>query len=145
MAAISPATSARMSSPESVITIAEYPEQFLGIFTVNYAAMKYKSRNDQLTQLDGDKARMDIGREECRVYRQGAEETAAITKTSARGFGYATELHVQNFLECVRTRKTPTAPMRIGFQACLITLLSNISRKAGKRVRWDDTAGRVVL
>jgi hypothetical protein len=107
--------------------------------------MKYQSRNDQLSQLDGDKARMDIGREECRVYMAGAEDTAAIVKRSERGFGYAAELHVRNFLDCVRTRKTPTAPMRIGFQSCLITLLANISRKAGKRVRWDDAAGRVIV
>ncbi len=130
-------------TPESMVTIAEYPEQFLGIFTINYAAMKYKSRNDQLSQLDGDLARMDIGREECRVYRQGEEETPAIVKTSARGFGFAAELHVQNFLDCVRSRKTPTAPMRLGFQACLVTMMANISRKAGRRVRWDDAAGKV--
>ncbi len=132
-------------TPESMITIAEYPEQFLGIFTINYAAMKYKSRNDQLSQLDGDQARMDIGREDCKVYRQGEEETPAIVKTSARGFGFAAELHVQNFLDCVRTRKTPTAPMRLGFQACLVTMLANISRKSGRRVRWDDAAGKVLV
>lgn len=132
------------NTPESMVTIAEYPEQFLGIFTINYAAMKYKSKNDQLSQLDGDKARMDIGREECKVYRQGEEETPAMVKTSARGFGYAADLHVQNFLECVRTRKTPTAPMRLGFQACLVTLLANISLKTGRRVRWDNAAGKVL-
>ena len=132
-------------TPESMVTIAEYPEQFAGVFTINYAAMKYKSRNDQLSQLDGDLARMDIGRDECRVYRQGEEETPAISKTSARGFGFAAELHVQNFLECVRTRKTPTAPMRLSFQACLVTLMANISRKAGRRVRWDDAAGKVLV
>lgn len=132
-------------TPESMVTIAEYPEEFIGIFSINYAAMKYQSRNDQLNQLDGDKARMDIGREECRVFPQGAEDTAAVVKTSARGFGYATELHVQNFLSCVRTRKPPTAPMRIGFQACLITLLANISLRTGKRVRWDAAKGAVVL
>lgn len=136
---------AEFDTPESVVTIAEYPEQFLGIFTINYAAMKYKSRNDQLNQLDGDKARMDIGREECRVFLQGAEETPAIVKTSEKGFGFATELHVRNFLECVRTRKTPTAPIRLGFQACLITMLGNLSRKAGKRVRWDEAAGKVIV
>ncbi|MBM3754805.1 MAG: Gfo/Idh/MocA family oxidoreductase [Acidobacteria bacterium] len=135
----------QFDQPESMVTIAEYPEEFTGIFTINYAAMKYQSKNDQLSQLDGDKARMDIGREECRVYMQGAEDTVAIAKRSERGFGYAAELHVQNFLECVRTRKTPTAPMRIGFQACLVTLLANISRKTGRRVRWDDVAGKVIL
>ena len=132
-------------TPESMVTVAEYPEEFTGIFTINYAAMKYKSRYDQLSQLDGDLARMDIGRDECRVYRQGEEETPAISKTSARGFGFAAELHVQNFLECVRTRHTPTAPMRLGFQACLVTLMANISRKTGRRVRWDDATGKVLV
>jgi len=128
-------------TPESMVTIAEYPEEFIGIFSINYAAMKYQGRNDQLNQLDGDLARMDIGREECRVYQQGAEDKPAIVKTSARGFGYATELHVQNFLSCVKTRKTPTAPMHIGFQACLITLLANISLRTGKRVKWNASQG----
>ncbi len=136
--------STQFDMPESMVTVAEYPEEFTGIFTINYAAMKYQARNDQLTQLDGDKARLDIGREECRVYMQGTEDSAAVANRSERGFGYSGELHVRNFLECIRKRRTPTAPMRIGFQACLITLLANMSRKAGKRVRWDDTAGRVI-
>jgi hypothetical protein len=34
--------------------------------------MKYKLRNDQMNHLDGDKARMDIGREDCKVYLEGA-------------------------------------------------------------------------
>jgi predicted dehydrogenase len=131
--------------PESQVTIAEYPEQFLGVFSINYAAMKYKSRNDQLNQLDGDQARMDIGREECRVFRRGEEDTAAIVKTSARGFGYATDLHVQNFLECVRTRKAPTAPMRLGFQACLVPMLGNLSVATGRRVGWDAAANKVIM
>jgi hypothetical protein len=62
-----------------------------------------------------------------------------LTKAPERGFGF-----VRNFLDCVRSRREPSAPMRIGFQACLITLLANISLKTGKRVRWDDAAGRVV-
>ena len=61
---------------------AEYPEDFLGIFTINYAAMKYQMKNDQLNHLDGDKARMDIGREECKVYMQGAEDKPVIANTS---------------------------------------------------------------
>src|SRR4030095_2173695 len=33
--------------PESVVAIAEYPEDFIAVFTVNYGAMQYKLRNDQ--------------------------------------------------------------------------------------------------
>lgn len=66
-----------VDTPESVVVIAQYPEGFLGTFSINYAAMRYRRRNDQLNQLDGDKARMDIGREELKVFNQGAEETPA--------------------------------------------------------------------
>jgi predicted dehydrogenase len=39
---------AGVNQPESVVAIAEYAEDFLGVFSVNYAAMQYKNRNDQL-------------------------------------------------------------------------------------------------
>jgi len=132
-----------VDQPESVVAIAEYPEDFVGVFTVNYAAMQYKSKNDQLNQLDGDAARMDIGREDFSVYMKGAEETAAISKHSPKGFGWATDLHVQNFLECVRTRKTPTAPMRLAFQAALVVQLVNLSLKHGRRYKWNATTMKV--
>jgi predicted dehydrogenase len=132
-----------VDQPESVVAIAEYPEDFIGVFSVNYAAMLYQSRNDQLNQLDGDKARMDIGREELKVFLKGAEDVAAIEKKSPKGFGWATDLHVQNFLECVRTRKTPTAPMRLAFQAALVVQMANLSLQQGRRVRWNQAAGRV--
>jgi predicted dehydrogenase len=130
-------------TPESVVVTAEYPEDFIGVFSVNYAAMKYKSRNDQMNHLDGDKARMDIGRETCRVYVEGNEDTVATEKKSAKGFGWATDLHVQNFLECVRTRKKPTAPMVLGFQAALVVQMANISLKTGRRAKWNATAKKV--
>ena len=104
-----------VDQPESVVAVAEYPEDFIGVFSINYAAMQYKLRNDQANQLDGDSARMDIGREDLQVYLKGAEDEPAITKKSEKGFGWATDLHVQNFLECVRTRKQPAAPMKLAF------------------------------
>src|SRR5262249_44404054 len=122
---------------------AEYPEDFIATFSINYAAMKYRTRNDQLNHLDGDQARMDIGREELKVYMQGAEEKAAVEKASARGFGYATDLHVRNFLECMRTRKTPTAPMSKAFQAALVVQLANLSLKSGRRMKWNAAQEKV--
>ncbi|HEU0119993.1 MAG TPA: Gfo/Idh/MocA family oxidoreductase [Bryobacteraceae bacterium] len=132
-----------VDTPESVVVTAEYPEDFLGVFSINYAAMRYATKNDQLNQLDGDKARMDIGRETLRVFAAGKEEEVAVERKSARGFGFATELHVRNFLECVRTRKRPTAPMALGFQAALVVQLANLSLRQGRRMRWNAAAQRV--
>jgi hypothetical protein len=74
---------------------------------------------------------------------KGAEEEPAIVKKSAKGFGYATDLHVENFLDCVRTRKTPTAPMRVAFPAALVVQMANMSLKDGRRYKWNAAAGKV--
>jgi predicted dehydrogenase len=129
---------------ECVVAVAEYPEDFIGVFSVNYAAMQYKLPNDQSNQLDGDRARMDIGREDLKVYLKGAEGEPAITAKSEKGFGWATDLHVQNFLECVRTRNKPAAPMKLAFQAALVVQMANLSLKQERRVKWSAEAGKVV-
>ncbi len=134
---------AGVNQPESVVAIAEYPQDFIATFSINYAAMQYRTRNDQLNQLDGDLARMDIGREDLKIFAKGSEDTPALTAKSERGFNYATDLHVQNFLDCVRTRKTPTAPMRVAFQAALVVQMANLSLKRGRRLTWNAAAGRV--
>jgi predicted dehydrogenase len=130
-------------TPESVVVTAEYPEDFIGVFTINYAAMRYKSRYDQMNHLDGGKARMDIGREDFRVFAQGGEETPILEKRSEKGFGWATDLHVMNFLDCVRTRKAPAAPMWLGFQAALVVQLANLSLKNGRRMKWNRATNQV--
>jgi hypothetical protein len=86
---------------------------------------------------------MDIGREDLKVFAKGAEDAPALTAKSERGFNWATDLHVQNFLECVRTRQTPTAPMRVAFQAALVVQMANLSLRQGRRLRWNAAAQRV--
>lgn len=132
-----------VDTPESVVVTVEYPEDFVAVFTINYAAMQYKLRNDQSNQYDGDRARLDIGREVLKIYDQGKEDTPTVTLTSERGFNYATELHVRNFLDCVRTRNRPTAPMEIGFPAALVVQMANLSLKHGRRIKWDASTKRV--
>jgi predicted dehydrogenase len=134
-----------VETPESVVVIAEYPDDFIATFSVNYAAMRYRTRNDQMNHLDGDKARMDLGREELKVWMQGAEDAPAVAKASAMGFAKATDAHVENFLRSVRTREAPNAPMRLGFQACLVTQMANLSLAHGRRVRWNDGAKKVEM
>jgi predicted dehydrogenase len=125
------------SRPESVVVTAEYPEDFLAVFTINYAAMRYPGELDQLNAYDGDQARMDLGRERLRVYRKESPGTASIDKNEPGGFSTATTEHVNNFIAAVRSRNTPSAPIEIGFQSALVLHLANMSLERGKRVRWD--------
>lgn len=130
-----------VDTAECVVVSAEYPEDFIAVFTINYAAMRYKTRNDQLNQFDGDQARMDLGREQLSVFKQGAEEEAAITATGS--FNKAAEVHVRNFLDCVRTRATPNAPVAKGFQAALVVQLANMSLRQGRRMKWNASTQKV--
>jgi predicted dehydrogenase len=128
-------------TPETVVVAAEYPEDFLGVFTINYAGMHYPGRMDQLNQFDGDEARMDVGREFLSVYKQAEPEKPAIMATGS--FGTASDAHIQNFLECVRTRKEPNATVEQGFQAALVIHLANLSLETGRRVKWNAKAQKV--
>jgi len=49
----------------------------------------------------------------------------------------ATPEHVRNFLECVRSRVTPNAPVEAGHRAAIVAHLGNIAYKSGRTLRWD--------
>jgi hypothetical protein len=52
--------------------------------------------------------------------------------------------HIQNFLDCVRTRKTPNAPVEAGFEAARTSWIGNLALKAGKKLTWNAEEGRAV-
>lgn len=126
-----------MDQPESVVVAAEYPAGFLAVFTINYSAMRYAMRADQLNAYDGSLARMDIGREFLRLYPADSPAAASLTREQPGGFAQATIDHVMNFLRCVRTRETPRATIEQGFQAALVVQLANLSLREGRKVGWD--------
>jgi predicted dehydrogenase len=48
-----------------------------------------------------------------------------------------TDLHTQNFIECVRSRKVPAAEVEIGHRSTATSHLGNIAYKVGRRLTWD--------
>jgi predicted dehydrogenase len=50
--------------------------------------------------------------------------------------------HHANWLDCVRTRKTPLAPAEIAHRACSTCLLHHIAMKAKRKLYWDPVAER---
>lgn len=56
----------------------------------------------------------------------------------------STRLHVENFLECVRSRKRPVADVELGHQATNVAHLANIAYKTGRKLRWDGERERFI-
>ena len=75
--------------------------------------------------------------------RKGLTNSRPIAYKSAKGFAYATDLHVANFLECMRTRKKTTAPIALGFQSTLVVQMANLSLQHGCQIRWNPVSGKV--
>jgi predicted dehydrogenase len=50
--------------------------------------------------------------------------------------------HHGNWLECIRTRRQPLAPVEIGHRACSTCLLHHIAMKTRRRLHWDPERER---
>jgi predicted dehydrogenase len=49
----------------------------------------------------------------------------------------STDLHVKNFIDCVRSRQRPAADVEIGHRATNVAHLGNIAYKTRKKLIWD--------
>lgn len=50
---------------------------------------------------------------------------------------YANHAHVQNFLDCVKSRGTPAADISIGHRSATVCHLGNIAVRSGKKINWN--------
>jgi predicted dehydrogenase len=54
------------------------------------------------------------------------------------------EAHIENFLNCVRSRQKPVADVEIGHRAVTACQLAVIAHKAGRAIRWDAKQETIV-
>jgi predicted dehydrogenase len=52
--------------------------------------------------------------------------------------------HRQDFLDCVRTRRTPIAPAEVGHRSATVAHLGNIAMILGRRIRWDPKREQII-
>ena len=50
--------------------------------------------------------------------------------------------HMQDWLDCIRSRKTPLADVEIGHRSISVCHIANITRELGRRLHWDPEAER---
>ncbi len=56
-----------------------------------------------------------------------------------------TSLHMRNWMECVRSRKEPNAPARVGYNHSMANIMATMALHTGKRVTYDDKKQDVVV
>jgi predicted dehydrogenase len=55
-----------------------------------------------------------------------------------------TSAHVRNWMECVRSRKTPNAPVEAGYNHSIATIMSNAACRTGEKVTFDAKTQEVM-
>ena len=74
---------------------------------------------------------------------QGEARMEGVPLTQREGGG-GLNLHVQNFLECIKTREKPNADIEIGAHIARFAHLGNIAYKTGRKVYWDGENGKFI-
>ena len=58
------------------------------------------------------------------------------------GDGNVARPHLENWLDCIRTRATPNAPIEVGHRSATVCHLANIAREITSPMTWDPKAER---
>jgi len=131
--------------PETAVLTVEFPGNRIATFAISYSAMRYHRFNDQLKQFHGARARFDVGREWFTVIPQTREMELKVSaeKRDPGGFGRADAAHILNFLDCVRSRKEPNAPVEGGQATNIVLCMAMQSMRQHRRLTWNAAAHKV--
>jgi predicted dehydrogenase len=58
------------------------------------------------------------------------------------GPGWIAKPHIQNWIDCIKSRELPNADVEIGHRSITVCHLANIARQLGRRLRWDPDRER---
>jgi len=146
LAATSIGRSYRMKTwewPDAATAILEYPGEFMVTHNGSYGS----SVDDGGLEFRGDKGTLKIDRERLLVYKEGAPKVPGQytpePEIHVRSQGDGTVSHLRNWLDCIRTRRTPNASMRIGHQAVRAAHIANAALGAPGGVRFDVKTGKI--
>ena len=120
--------------PDVFCAVFEYPA-FMATWTLNYCN---SFDNGWSIQFQGDQGTLIIDEHGLRVWREPwAKNPEPVQKLEAP---VPIESHIQNFLDCVKSRRQPVSDLESGHRVATACHLANISLRLGRKLRWD--AGR---
>ncbi len=136
--------------PDNLSCTLEYPKGFL----VNYSGCHTMGMDFGSIIFHGSKATLEISRAALALYeedrgrgwpkfnraeRRWRPEPKIYVESEYEG----TSDHLRNWLECIRTRREPNAPIRVGIAAARAAHMGNAALRSGKKVKWDDKQQKI--
>jgi len=69
---------------------------------------------------------------------QTLSKTEAVIASANTGGDTLTSNHIRNWMECVRSRKTPNAPVEAGYSHSIATIMTNAAARSGTKITFDE-------
>jgi len=140
--------SPEMQVPDTMDVSMALPEKILFTWNSGFGS-SYYHENEVVLGTEGAVTR-DDGTEAV-TYVPGKSKHSAIGAASEKpsapdivGGGDETDIHMQNFMDCVRSRKTTDCPFEIGYRSAIACQMAVASYRQGREVRWDAEAEQIV-
>jgi predicted dehydrogenase len=128
-----------MEVPDTMSVSMNQAEKILFTWNSMFGNAYYGETCDYLFGTKGTLMHDEADRVE--YWPQGKNTPGANAKEgkAAEQTGYldSTTPHMQNFLDCVRSRKEPVCPFEMGFRAAIACQMAIASYRRQRTVRWD--------
>jgi len=143
--------SPEMEVPDTMDVSMEQPEKILFTWNSMFGNRHFGEGHDLILGDRGTIVRDETGR--VRFLPEGGETTREATPSAPQTAGKApdlvdssdtTDMHMQNFIDCVRSRKEPNCPFEIGFRSAIACQMAITSYRLGRTVRWDEGREEIV-
>ncbi|HXB32433.1 MAG TPA: hypothetical protein VNV35_03385, partial [Puia sp.] len=72
------------------------------------------------------------------------EMAAKVSTDASTGSDPLTTAHIRNWMECVRSRKQPHAPIEAGYHHAIAVIMANAAYRTGERVTFDENTQEVM-
>ena len=116
--------------PDTIQAAFRYPG-----FDVVFEGMMSSSIDDGGLEFRGTEATLKINRGAFTIHREGvpSEQNPVLTERSYRD---GTIDHMENFFDCIKSRKEPRAPVETGVAAARAGQIGNLAYKRGGQITW---------
>jgi predicted dehydrogenase len=130
-------------APDTVNVTLEFPGNFMAAYLGTFVSKV----DDGGLEFRGDKGTLKIDRSRLAFYRDDAANVAGTNAPEpdiyVRSSGDGTLTHLQNWLDCIRSRKAPNSPIRVGHYAARTSHIANAALRSGRQVRWNGAAEKI--
>ena len=129
-------------TPDTAETLLLYPNDLNVYFEATFCNARYGA----MIEFMGTDATLNIDRGGYQIFPErgkGKFEELILGTDKRRGRDFYDKpdgelLHLTNWIECVRSRKEPNAPVKAGVQAAAAMHLGNVALRSGQTAMWRE-------